>query len=243
MNVLKSAMRCTECHKNLIKPMILACGSSVCSGHLEKLDNRTFQCRECEDDHFIDEKSLIVNKALESLINAKLENLNLGHDYNAAFNVFAELDQTINNIEVIKNHPKLFIKQAIDKLKNLTELIREEHKLKLDDKADTIIQQLENYQTECLENLDCSNLKAKIAIIDQNIANIKNDLILWQNSLNDFSSGEKQWKTINQSMNQLNSKLKKETSDFKKQILDHRITDHFSSVLDLQQLNQTSEYK
>lgn len=243
MDIVKLAIMCGECSNFLVKPVMLPCGSSVCHKHLENLDNQTFFCKLCEVDHHIEKSYMNINKGLEVLINANLENLNLGSDYKAAVNLCKEYHQAIKNAESITNDPSMFIRNTIDQLKNVTEIIREEHKLKIDEKANEIIEKLDKYSAECQKNLDSADIKETITKISENIVKVKESLAAWQKTLSDFGSDEKEWTAIKQNRNECNLKLYKETSDFKKVLLLEKINDFFSCVSNFQEIKLTSDTK
>lgn len=236
MDAIKLAIKCNECLNILNKPVMLPCGLSVCQKHIENFKNRVFFCKECEKDHLIEESNLIVNKGLEMLIEANLDNLKSGPNYDATFKLCEEFDVTIRDAETLSNEPAYFIKQTINKLKNTTELIREEHKLKIDEKADDIIKQLESYELECNINIDTSDAKIKIAKIKENIGKMKQQLANWKKILNSFELKEDQSKTVKTMCDQLNSSLKIESCDLKKDFLVHKLDDHSKTVLNFQEI-------
>lgn len=243
MDFLKLAINCSECSSFLDKPVTLSCGSSVCLKHLENLKNQTFACKLCDQDHHIEESYMNVNKGLEILIQANLKSLNFGPEYDAAVNECNQLQKTINHLETLIHDPSHFIKQAIDKLKNKTELIREEFKLKIDEKAKLIIEQLVDFEKQCISKLQLTNLKQTIAKIDENIIKIKEDFSEWEKTLKNLGSKQNDWTMIKQKSNELTLTLIKETFDLKKLLLDHKIADYFTTVLSLQEIKQTFDIK
>lgn len=241
--MIKLAIKCNECLSVLEKPVLLPCGSSVCCKHLESLQEETFFCKSCEQDHHIEENNKIVIKSVEILINSNLKNLNLGPEYNSAFKMCNELEETINEMKTLRNDPAHFIKQTINRLKNKTELIREKFKLNIDDTADRILRQLNNYEKECEININSDDLKIKRSKIDDLLRKLKEDLTEWQHTFNDFGSSENEWKTIKKCSNETNVRLKKETSDFKKDLLQHKLNDHLTRVSDFLEIRLKSNEK
>lgn len=243
MDIVKLAIECKECSSFLVKPVMLPCGSSVCYQHLINLQQGTFYCKLCDNDHLIDKNNLVVNKSLEILINANLDKINFGSLYNTAFKRLNELDQAIGNLETILNNPTLFIQQVIDQMKNTTEIIREELKLKIDDKANQIIDQLDQYEKNCIDNLDSTDLKKTLARIDEEIVKVKEDLQQRKATLNDFSSCENEWNTIKRRCYENNLQYRKEMWNLKKELLLNKINHHLNSILTFQDVNITSETK
>lgn len=97
MDIVKLAINCSECSSTLNIPVVLPCGWSICLKHLENLQDLTFFCKPCGEDHKIDANYLNTNKALDILVNANVENLNLGREYQEAFNITNELDEAIKD--------------------------------------------------------------------------------------------------------------------------------------------------
>lgn len=240
MDILKSVIKCGDCSRVLEKPVTLPCGSSICLKHLESLQNRTYLCKLCDEDHHIEESNMIVSKALERLINSNVENLNLGCDYNDAFDFCNGLDQSLKNLEAWTNEPMSFIKQTIDKLKNKTELIREERKLKIDEEAKKIIEQLETYLEQCKNNLDSSDLQTKLDEINHDIINTKEKLVEWQTKLNDFSLDEQEWKWIKEYSNKYNYSIKQKSWYLKRELL-KKIDDSIFLVLNFKDMKFNSD--
>lgn len=240
MDVVKYVITCVDCSNVLQKPVMLPCGYSVCLKHLENLPDRLYFCKLCSQNHHIEDNYINVNKTLEILINANLENLNFGPVYKSAVGLCHDLDQTINELATLTHHPTLYIKQTIDHLKNRTELIREEHKLKIDEKAGQIIEQLDNYEKQCTINLDSDEFKNKLNEIDINISKIRGCLDEWQKTLNNFGSNETQWKSIVKTSDELNSRLKYKSYSLKKDLLDHKLENFFEIVVEFQKIKVAS---
>lgn len=240
MDVVKQAIKCSECWNFLVKPVMLPCGWSVCQKHLENSQNPKFFCKLCNKEHQIEKSYMNVNKALDSLVKANLENLNLGPEY-VAFNRCNQLDQTINEIEMIRDNASCFIDKIVDKLKLKTEIIQTEFKTQIDEKAKQIIQLLDNYKKECKINLNSSDFKAKMnQLSDELISKLKSDLSDWNKTFNNLDVNENELKTIQKTSSESNLKLKNETSHIKKEILVNKLNNYYSYVHNFQQINLTS---
>lgn len=243
MDIIKLAIKCADCSNVLVKPVILPCGSSVCQKHVNDLNKGEYFCKQCNNDHHIDANNMVVSNSLQVLINANLEKFNFGPNFKAALTYCNKLDQTIHTLETIRSEPGLFIKQTIDRLKNRTELIREVAKLQIDENASKIFKQLDNYEKECMINLNSPDLETKLNEIDKNINKLKHDLLEWQKKLNDFSLDEIQLKTIKKASNESNIRLTDALVNFKNDLLVGKLDDHYMTVFNFQNNKPASDIK
>lgn len=243
MDIIKWVIKCAECSATLHLPILLPCGLSVCLKHLENIKNLRFFCKSCDKDHKIEVNQRNVNKALDILVNANVENLYLGPEYNAAVEICNQFDQTISDSETVKNDPLNFVKQTIDALKHRTESIQESHKLILDEYANKIFQQLNNYEKECIQNVDSSDLKIKIAKIDETISTFKDDLIKRKRTLNDLSSDEVERKRIKEDSKKSDFILNCDLFDLKNDLLVKKLDHHLTTVLSFGNISLSFDFK
>lgn len=236
MEIIEKAFNCPQCNCVLQKPVTLTCGASVCREHVENLSNNLFLCKSCEHDHQIVKESTNVNKALELLISANIKSIDLGDEFNGAFESCNELDRIIHDLEIITKDPNYFINNSIEKLRNKTELLREQHKLMIDEKANNIILELDMYEKECQANLDVDDFKIKIDAMSKNINQLKEQLAGCNKTLNDFSSKKNQFSNIWQESKTTIDKFTIESIHLKRELLVNKIDQYFSILDDFKEM-------
>lgn len=239
MDIVNLAIKCIECCTTVKTPVLLPCGASICQKHLANLQGLSYLCVSCGQQHKIETNQMNVNKALEILVNANVEKLNLGLEYQLAVDACNQLHETITDLQTLKKDPLQFVKQTICTLKNRTELIRDNHKFEIDQFAGEIIKKLDNYEKECIAGLESSDLKAKLAKIDENVRKFNDNLLQWKKTLNDLGSDEKQRKTIKEKSKQSELMLKYDSWDIKNDLLAHKLDRHFTPVEDFENINVT----
>ena len=72
-------MKCKVCSKLLMSPVTLPCGSTICGIHVKTLilNKNNFQCQVCFMEHHHPDDGFSVNKIIQSLIEAKFDQINL----------------------------------------------------------------------------------------------------------------------------------------------------------------------
>lgn len=236
MEIVEQAFKCSECRRLLEKPVAICCGQTVCLKHVENLENDVFYCKPCEQDHRIEKSSINVNKGYELLINANIKNINLGVEYKDAFELCQQLDRIIPEAQSLTTDPSYFINDSMAKLKNKTEVLREQHKLLIDEQANKIVHDLDKFEKECRSQLDSTDFKTKITNFNNNINQIKNKLDDWKKTLNDFGSQEDRWKIIKRESKKAISDFRTHSNDFKNQLLLNKVNQYLSAVLDFRQI-------
>jgi hypothetical protein len=73
-------------------------------------------------------------------------------------------ENVYNCFKLLQKDPHYFINKAIGELKRETDSIRDEFKLEIDNKADAIIKELNDYEQECKKNLFSSDVSSKFEI-------------------------------------------------------------------------------
>lgn len=230
METLKIAIQCIECKGVLEKPVALQCGMCVCQRHLLNLASHAYTCKSCGDDHHIDEKLIIVNKSLELLIEAQIDKLDLGREYRHAMETRDKLDRLVSATETFRNDPRYFVNSLVGKLRNQTELLREEHKLKIDQKANKIIAALNCFEFECGLRLTSNEFVAKLTKFDLDLKRIRENLIDWRKSLDSLESKKLKWETIKRDGEAANTHLINSVVDLKAEIFGEELRNHIRTV-------------
>jgi hypothetical protein len=94
-----------------------------------------------------------------------------------------------------------------------TDLLREEFKLKIDERADALIKALDNYEKECLKSLNSKELSPQLIIADE-------QLDKWKASLAgfDMSNNKAEWKDIRAEIKNKTKVLETKLGEYKKNI-------------------------
>lgn len=230
MNVLKSAITCKQCRNILKKPILLPCGESVCLEHVQNLPDNIYYCKFCTQEHTILNGELYMNKSLENLINANLCNVNLGDEYSNALDDCKQLGELISEFETMRKDPAYFINDTLTKLRNQTDILREELKLFIDKEANKIIDELNQYERDCKSKLETNEFKMSMLKIDTEMETIKKELNDWENQLSYFDSKQEKLKTIYEKCRKNAATLRRKTFNFKQELLAYNLQQHFDNL-------------
>lgn len=128
---VRSLIKCNQCEKVLTdydQPKSLPCGETICSDcelkiQKEAIDKR-FKCVLCNEEHYLPEKGLALNKIVLSLISAQPKRVSRGRQYE-------RLRMNIQSIEKLMNDLKSSGENGVDIIKErCSEQKRYNHLLK-----------------------------------------------------------------------------------------------------------------
>jgi hypothetical protein len=197
--------------------VILPCGDSICKNHV-KQDGGEFHCSLCDIIHVIPVVGFPPNKALAKLLDEKIQKVKFTPEYTSALRSFKNLEKILQDLKLFHGDAFYFINQTIGELRRETDLLRDEYKLVIDQKADEIINELIKYEAECKSKLASPDVSNKLTKIAQDIARIENQLAKWQKTLNSFEPNESEWKIIEEEgesqFNNLEIELHEHQDDF-----------------------------
>jgi hypothetical protein len=195
MEAIESALKCVECGSILECPVILPCSDSVCKKHIEP-DSKEFHCMQCDLVHPKPSRGFPENRSLRILLEAKIQKTKFTPQYKSASTSFRNLAKSLDDLRLLQKDPHYFVNKKISELKNETDIVRDEFKLLIDQKADAIIKQLDQYEQECKSKLQSSDFSKKLEKLASDIDAIKREMDKWQKSLNSFESDEAELKMI-----------------------------------------------
>ena len=181
MDKISKALKCAECREILRSPVILPCGLSVCKHHTEA--KSSFYCMSCADEHS-SPRGFPSNKALEEMIAAEIQELDLGKEHKLALDLCAQLDTTIEKLASAYENPELYIHEKMSSLKNKVDLKRELLKLRIDEIADKMIEKVVKYEDECVTHSKSSSFKTDFEEVDDKVKSAKDDCKKWSANLN-----------------------------------------------------------
>ena len=208
MNI-KEELTCNYCNEVYTNPLTLnCCGENICKQHVEELTlnntSKTFTCPLCNEEN--ENQKLNVNKCIQKMLENQLHNFQVDSKYKETL---ANLRIQVKKLEAVLNEPEYYIFNEINELKRQIDLDRDKLKIKIDELADGLIQQLESYEarfkTEYKENV---NLEHYYALVEAS----KKLLAEHEKCLSSFSAKaqdrEKQYVESEYVINNLQSKIK-----------------------------------
>ena len=228
MEVISNLIKCNNCEKIMQKPVILPCGHSICKHHEDVVRNNKEKaiCLTCSSIFEIPPNGLIPNKALEELIEKKIQSLDLGEEYNLAANKFQEFNDLLENITDLKNSSEEKIHSTISDLRTRIDLTREQLKSKIDEEALKLIKKLDDYEKECKESLRSINKE-----LEEKISSWESHSKTWKEKLGTFERDVEKWKTVFDESTLEMDNLSLEYKNFKRRLFMKRL--HQYSSLDL----------
>lgn len=211
MDSLEESIKCKSCDEVISQPVILYCGHSICKYHVDVavLENqKLIKCDICDESFDIPIKGFVRNRALESLMEVDIDELDLGEEYNSAFDKCNYFGDFLEQLSPIKNDPETRIHAVLSDLRNKVDLRREELKQEIDRKALETIEQLNQFEKDCKASIKSDN-----SSLDNKIDRWKNDLEESRLALKTFKRNTEKWNEISDKML---SHLQDLQSEFKK---------------------------
>lgn len=169
MDAIKTSIKCNNCQSTLSLPVLLPCGHVICKKHTEIAYEIKF-CAKCGRT-YSNPKQFVVIEPLSALISAQIESIDFGVMHRDASKSCDRLEKELNRMEKFFKEPKSFINETVESLKNQVELKREEFKLLIDESAENLKRNLDEYVSKCIEDLDSVGFK----LITDEFAKIKNE--------------------------------------------------------------------
>lgn len=157
-------------------------------------------------------------KAIDRIIKTNIENYSFGQDYEEAIQMSDLLDKTIEKIDLLLDDPLFYIYESINKLKNDVESKREGLKLIIDDQADKLIKELDEYELQCRKNIESEKLNTEKNNLFKLVKEANENLDKWSQLFSEFNS-EQNWLPIKQSIVNLSNRIKIQNELFKFNLL------------------------
>ena len=191
MNLVSDSIKCTQCKEILKLPVVLPCGDSICKHHVDKKNEcKTIECVLCNEVFDIPTNGFARNKALEKLLEKEINEIDLGEEYNSAFDKCQQFNDLYEHFNRIKNHPEMRIHSVINELKNKVDLRREELKQEIDKEALKIVEKLDEFKKQCKESIKSDSK------IDEKLNVWENHTKEWNGDLNTFKRNTYKWSNI-----------------------------------------------
>jgi chromosome segregation ATPase len=229
MEAILDSIKCTECKHVLDSPILLHCGHSICDYHV-KPGAKDFHCSVCDIVHVVPRSGFSRNLALESQLKAKIQNARFCPQYESAVDSIRDIEKSFHDLKLLQTDPYNFVHQTIGDLKMQTDLVREQLKQKVDERANALIDELNKYQDECRRK---SNETKEI---DAYVNTLSGKLTVWKQSLAQFDSNVSRWGIIQWASEKEMPTLEAKLKEFKKSLLLQKLDDY------KQKVNKFNEY-
>ena len=143
--MLNNELNCIKCNQRLDEPRILPCGETICAYcHLSiEVKSEKFKCFVCDEDHFISEKGLPVNKRLLKVLALESKEVFRGE----------KVKQLRMNLNAIQEDIKKFsfgINNAVDRIKELCLDLKN----KIQIKTEEAIEQLNEHNKQLITEVE-----------------------------------------------------------------------------------------
>ena len=152
-------LNCQRCKQKFDEPRVLPCGKTICSNCIYSIENKVmaknspdFDCSLCMEQHCVPESEFPINEVAYNLMSAQPNEVfrselvfNLRSNLNQIQNYLSQLSSDLNNgIDKIKDH-------CIE-LRREVQLKTEQKILEINQMNESLIQQIDNYEEECILN-------------------------------------------------------------------------------------------
>jgi hypothetical protein len=205
MEEIIRSLKCTQCKNMLSSPLILPCGHAICSEHVTAGETSECHCTVCDIIHVVPEGGFARILALETILNANIQKAKFCAQYERAVGSLKEVEKKLDNFKLVHTNPDYFVSQTIGELKIETDLLREQFKLKIDERADEILKDLREYEQECHDQQrNPQDLPNRNKETDRFLQGVNEQIEKWKKTLDNFDSSEVMWKvTEKESQNEL----------------------------------------
>jgi hypothetical protein len=186
---MENSAICMDCGLILDLPVALPCGNCVCKKHIKR-EYKIYNCAACKKIHVVPEEGFNVCKVLENLINTIIKQSKLRAEYEEALGCCKHLKNSIDSFYLLVNNPSTLVRDTLSEFKSKVNFLRENFKAMIDEKAEEIIEETNNYEQECVRE---SN---RIKYNDDDIRQISKELESWTATLSPLNSGQDDLNTI-----------------------------------------------
>lgn len=141
-----------NCNKFYLNPVVLSCSKNACKYHIDQLlddGKQIFNCNLCLNEHHIPEEGFLSNDTLNDIINL---NLHLNHNETRAKDIKSKLDESINELLILKKNPIYFIYDYISRIRIKIDLERDMLIDRIHTISDNMFDRLNAFENECYKN-------------------------------------------------------------------------------------------
>lgn len=224
MEIIETSIKCTLCQNVLDSPVILPCGESICSKHVEACEKERLYCLFCQVDHVIPESgNFPCNRRLDAIIKTRLFECNVGGvEYTKAALNCQKLNKTLSEFEQVRLDPLKHIAEVVEARRNEVNLMRSELKLRIDDQAERILHDLDEYEKECALSV---NKEYEFEVgndLEAEIRRVQVRLEKWLVELNVLKGDETKWEKVREESEKMMKHLELKLNEFKNDLMLNR---------------------
>jgi hypothetical protein len=232
MQALFESLKCCQCKSLVESPLILPCGDSICKKHVvvEQESKNEYHCVACDVVHGLPSGGFIENKPLLKLLTANIQQAKFCKQYEIALGSFKNLVKSFEDAKLFHKDPYFFINKTVGDLKTDVDILREEFKLKIDEKADKLIKELDEYEQECKSHVNSSEVSKEFGEITIELDKVKEEMDKWQKTLDNFAPNESEWNNISEASEKKSQDLDQRLELCKHQALIRKLTDYQKKI-------------
>jgi chromosome segregation ATPase len=217
METFSNAIKCRQCRCVSESPVILPCCHSVCKKHEQ--ERTRVVCSECECEYEVPKGGFQENIALSQIIASGISEVELRHEHKDAIKASNQVKEKLDQVKKLVMDPIYYIHERIGELKMRVDLAREEFKLKIDDEAESILRNLEEYENECKQSSSSNDIDSKVKEIEEKLEKTKLDLDMWTKYLDKFKIDCKECEIIQRKCKETVDKLQEQLELFQESLL------------------------
>ena len=187
-NEILNVLNCAKCSRELDEPRLLPCGKTVCNDCISALtssrnpNSNMFECSLCLDEHFMPSKDFPLNESLLKLLEKKPSEVYRGKVIETFTNNLESVHNKKKQMEFNLNYGEDTIKEYCMNIRCLIHASAETTIVKVNELADSLINQIIKYETECINSF-------QLISEDQQSTQKK----LFQQQLNKIDNFYKEW--------------------------------------------------
>lgn len=222
MEIIHNSIKCSFCKQVLDTPVLLPCGESICKKHTSD-DESEFYCASCCENHTKPAGGFYLNRAFKKIIETQIFEFNFGKEYNSTLESCKKLASVVNVIDTLKSNPFLHIQTVVAELKSKVNTKRQELKFDIDEQADAIVSELDDYEAACKSNISSIVDLKETDKFWESYKHFKVELDKWFKELDILSSNEKKWLSIKEKSEELLSFLVSKADFIKNELLINKL--------------------
>jgi len=213
MEIIKELITCEYCSKTFSEPIDLPCKKTICKNHINELKNENgiVNCTFCDSLH--ENIDIQINDKIQKLIESNVHNLlnNLGPKHKTALETTERMERKLQEYSDLSKNGELYVKKYFRSIRNTIYWNKEKLIQIINNKAESLVSTLNNYEKECLKNVT----KEPIKNLDAETKQFKD----WQAFLNQFKIDEPKWNQISSDANSQIKYVDKLIAEFKNNVL------------------------
>lgn len=179
------------------------------------------------------------NKAFALVLNTRIAELNIGEEYNRArTESFKRVQSTLTDLKLSLNDPDFVIVESIESLKRRVDLKREELKVRIDEEANALVDDLNAYENQCKNHHRISDeIAIKSQQLDEKVRKCEEELDAWRNETKILKIDEVKWKEVNRICDLIVEDLEKEERLWKEALLMNMIKEFQYRLVELESMD------